>query len=100
MKFILISFVKAYRFIISPLTGASCRFHPTCSAYMIEAIEKHGAFMGVFLGMKRVSRCHPFHKGNYDDPVPDLKPFKMIATKGWFSYKLKKLNILDNKYKK
>ena len=52
------------------MTGASCRFHPTCSAYMIEAIESYGVIKGIVLGVKRILKCHPFYKGNYDDPVP------------------------------
>ena len=100
MKFILITVIKVYRFFLSPLMGATCRFHPTCSAYMIEALEKHGAMQGALLGIKRVLKCHPFHKGHFDDPVPEgrqFKPLKVIATKAWFSYKLKKLNLLDKK---
>lgn len=76
MKLILITFVKTYRFFISPLIGENCRFHPTCSAYMIEAIEKHGSFKGVFMGIKRVLKCHPYHKGDFEDPVPDANPPK------------------------
>lgn len=76
MKFILIILVKAYRFLISPLTVASCRFHPTCSAYMIEAIEKHGSFKGTLMGVRRLLKCHPYHKGDFEDPVPDIEPPK------------------------
>ena len=59
-----------YRRFLSPLKGApSCRFHPTCSAYAIEAIERHGVFHGGSLAVRRVLKCHPFHPGGYD-PVP------------------------------
>ncbi|SHI13172.1 hypothetical protein SAMN02745823_02662 [Sporobacter termitidis DSM 10068] len=69
MKKILIAAVKFYRKYISPLTKPSCRFVPTCSAYALEAIEKYGALKGTWLAVKRLSKCHPFHKGGYD-PVP------------------------------
>ena len=62
--------LRIYQRYLSPLKGApSCRFHPTCSSYAIEAIEVHGALKGSWLGLKRVLRCHPFHPGGYD-PVP------------------------------
>ena len=69
MKIVLITIVKAYKKIISPLLGNNCRFYPTCSSYMIEAIEKHGCVRGMFLGVKRILKCHPFNPGGYD-PVP------------------------------
>lgn len=69
MKKILIAAVKFYRKHISPLTKPSCRFIPTCSAYALEALEKYGAAKGLWLAVKRFSKCHPFHKGGYD-PVP------------------------------
>ena len=52
--------------LISPLLPSACRFHPTCSEYMKEAIEKHGVVKGVGLGLRRLSRCHPFHEGGFD----------------------------------
>ena len=55
--------------LISPLFPPCCRFRPTCSAYFIEAVRKHGAFRGGWLGVKRVLRCHPFG-GQGEDPVP------------------------------
>ena len=66
---LLIGLVKIYRYCISPLLGPRCRFHPTCSAYMIEAIHLHGPIKGVWLGLKRLSRCHPYNDGGLD-PVP------------------------------
>ena len=69
MKRILIALVKFYRSAISPYTKPSCRFSPTCSEYAMEALEKYGALKGTWLTLKRLSKCHPFHKGGYD-PVP------------------------------
>ncbi|MDO5097066.1 MAG: membrane protein insertion efficiency factor YidD [Peptostreptococcaceae bacterium] len=66
---ILIAIIRFYQVAISPIKGPSCRFHPTCSAYAIEAIKKYGAFKGGYLAIKRILRCHPFNKGGYD-PVP------------------------------
>jgi len=62
--------VLAYRYTLSPLLGPRCRFHPTCSAYALEAIGRHGALRGGWLTLKRLGRCHPWHPGGYD-PVPD-----------------------------
>lgn len=70
MKKILKGLIRAYSYLISPLTGPNCRFYPTCSAYMTEAIEKHGPAKGVVLGTKRIAKCHPYHKGDMLDPVP------------------------------
>jgi uncharacterized protein len=62
--------IRFYRHFLSPLKGApSCRFHPTCSAYAIEAIEVHGVFKGSYLAVRRVLKCHPLHPGGLD-PVP------------------------------
>lgn len=62
--------VYAYRYLLSPLLPRSCRFHPTCSAYMLEALERHGALKGLWLGIKRIGKCHPYCKCDYHDPVP------------------------------
>ncbi|MCX6156122.1 MAG: membrane protein insertion efficiency factor YidD [Candidatus Kapabacteria bacterium] len=61
--------IKFYRLLISPLFPNSCRFYPTCSEYAIQAIEKYGIFKGIWLGTKRILRCHPLHPGGFD-PVP------------------------------
>lgn len=55
-----------YKRYISPLLPSACRFHPTCSEYMAGAVMKHGVFHGLWLGLKRLSRCHPFHAGGVD----------------------------------
>jgi putative membrane protein insertion efficiency factor len=61
--------VKGYQFLISPLLGNNCRFYPSCSQYMIQAIERFGIIKGVYLGGKRLSKCHPWHEGGMD-PIP------------------------------
>lgn len=68
----LIALVRLYQITISPLLGRRCRFHPNCSAYMIEAIEKKGAVVGVAKGIWRIMRCQPFCAGGYD-PVEKEK---------------------------
>lgn len=64
--------VRFYQLAISPWLPSSCRYQPTCSHYMIEAIEKHGVFKGISLGLKRIGRCHPWGGEGYD-PVPEKK---------------------------
>ena len=64
--------VRCYQRYISPLLPARCRYHPTCSTYMIEAVQEHGAAKGGWLGIKRLCRCHPFAGYGYD-PVPPKK---------------------------
>lgn len=61
--------IRWYQRYISPLLPDSCIYYPTCSQYALEAIEKYGVVKGVWLGTKRILRCHPLHKGGYD-PVP------------------------------
>ena len=69
MTRVLIILIAAYRYALSPMLGRSCRFHPSCSAYAQEALERHGALRGVWLALRRIGRCHPWHHGGYD-PVP------------------------------
>jgi uncharacterized protein len=61
--------IRVYQYIISPLLPAACRFQPTCSSYMFEALKKHGLLKGGWLGMKRIGKCHPWGSSGYD-PVP------------------------------
>lgn len=68
-KKLLKALVKVYSYAVSPLLGANCRFHPTCSAYAAEAIDRHGALKGGFLALRRILKCHPWHKGPMLDPV-------------------------------
>ncbi|MBI5899929.1 MAG: membrane protein insertion efficiency factor YidD [Rhodocyclales bacterium] len=65
----LVWLIRAYQLAISPMLGNRCRFFPSCSEYAMEALEKHGPVRGLWLGMRRVGRCHPWHPGGYD-PVP------------------------------
>ena len=70
MKQLLLSLIRFYQKHISPAFPARCRYSPTCSRYAYEAITKYGALTGGYLALKRFLRCHPFHKGDYFDPVP------------------------------
>lgn len=70
--------VRAYRFLFSPWVGQSCRFEPTCSVYMLQALERHGAVEGLALGGWRILRCHPGCDGGCD-PVPDNPPWRRAA---------------------
>lgn len=69
MKKILLLFIRDYQKYLSPFLGKNCRFYPTCSQYTYEAIEKYGCCKGMFLGIKRILKCHPFHPGG-NDPLP------------------------------
>ena len=64
--------VHAYRLILSPWLGLNCRYLPTCSAYALEALEKHGALRGTWLALRRILRCHPGGGSGYD-PVPERR---------------------------
>ncbi|MGL5758655.1 membrane protein insertion efficiency factor YidD [Plesiomonas sp.] len=69
LAWLMISFIKVYQWVISPLIGPRCRFQPTCSHYGIEALRRFGAVKGSWLTIKRVLKCHPLNLGGYD-PVP------------------------------
>lgn len=73
MKRILISCIKGYRLLLSPWLGNSCRFEPTCSAYAMQALERHGAAAGSYLMVARLARCQPWCQGGCD-PVPEQPP--------------------------
>ncbi|MEL6549644.1 MAG: membrane protein insertion efficiency factor YidD [Pseudomonadota bacterium] len=62
--------IRFYRLVLSPWLGLECRFHPTCSAYALEALETHGAFKGSWLAMKRIARCHPWGGSGIDNVPP------------------------------
>jgi putative membrane protein insertion efficiency factor len=61
-----VALLRGYKLVISPLLPSACRFYPTCSEYMLEAVRKYGVLKGTWLGLKRLGRCHPFHEGGYD----------------------------------
>ena len=69
MKALLLGLVRIYQYLFRPMLGSNCRFAPSCSDYAMEAISRHGALKGLWLAMRRIARCHPYHPGGYD-PVP------------------------------
>ncbi|WP_455198189.1 membrane protein insertion efficiency factor YidD [Kaarinaea lacus] len=70
MRKLLILMIRIYRYLISPMLGPHCRFHPTCSCYAQTALERHGVFRGSWLAVRRIGKCHPWHPGG-EDPVPE-----------------------------
>lgn len=81
MTYVLIGILRAYRFLISPLYGQVCRYHPSCSAYALEAVQRHGSVKGTWLSARRVSRCHPWAAGGYD-PVPTRFSWRAARSAG------------------
>jgi putative membrane protein insertion efficiency factor len=63
---IALAILRFYKRWLSPLLPSACRFHPTCSEYMMDAIAAHGVLRGVWMGLRRIGRCHPFHEGGFD----------------------------------
>lgn len=71
MKVILAACIRVYQLCLSPLSPPRCRYHPTCSQYALEALERFGALRGSYLAARRLLRCHPFARGEILDPVPE-----------------------------
>lgn len=71
MKYLLLAFIRLWQWTFSRVLPPTCRFYPSCSQYGYEAISRYGVPRGLWLTVKRVARCHPFHPGGYD-PVPEL----------------------------
>ena len=74
MKYVLIALLRGYRAVISPLYGQVCRYHPSCSAYALEAVQVHGSLQGSWLAVRRLGRCHPWAPGGYDPVPPRNRP--------------------------
>lgn len=85
MKRLLVTLVKGYRLLLSPWLGSACRFTPTCSAYSLEALERHGAVAGSYMTLARIARCHPWCEGGHD-PVPLEKP-RLFSRRGFHEKK-------------
>ena len=69
MSRFLLAAIRAYRYFLSPWWGGQCRFSPSCSEYAMDAVREHGSVRGSWLALRRVSKCHPWHRGGFD-PVP------------------------------
>lgn len=78
MRQLLMWMIRAYQLAVSPMLGPRCRFYPSCSCYAHTAIERHGVLRGVWLGIRRILRCHPFAEGGYD-PVPEKEQLRRLA---------------------
>jgi len=74
VSYVLIALLRAYRALISPLYGQVCRYHPSCSAYALDAVQTHGSIRGSWLATRRLGRCHPWAAGGYDPVPPRSRP--------------------------
>jgi len=72
VRALLIGLIRLYQRLLSPLLGPRCRFHPTCSTYAVQALERHGVVRGSALAARRIARCHPLNEGGFD-PVPEKR---------------------------
>jgi putative membrane protein insertion efficiency factor len=66
MRALTLETLRIYKRWISPMLPSACRFHPTCSEYMMQAVESYGVARGIWMGLKRLAKCHPFHEGGFD----------------------------------
>jgi len=71
MRKLIVAILRLYKVVLSPLLPSACRYYPSCSEYMRQSVERYGVARGLWMGAKRLLRCHPFHAGGID-PVPDL----------------------------
>ncbi|WP_321473417.1 membrane protein insertion efficiency factor YidD [uncultured Paludibaculum sp.] len=69
MQWLILALLSGYKSWISPLLPSACRFHPTCSEYMMQAVRKHGVLRGIWMGLRRLARCHPWNPGGLDPVV-------------------------------
>lgn len=80
-EYCLRALIRLYQCTLSPFIGNQCRFHPTCSNYALEAIERHGALRGTWLAVRRLGKCHPLHPGGFDEvPEPGSPRLPVSAT--------------------
>lgn len=79
-KRLIVGAIRGYQLLLSPFLPMSCRFHPTCSAYGIEAVSRHGVLAGLWLTARRIARCHPWHSGGLD-PVPETSPLAGLSAR-------------------
>ena len=102
IRAVLIALVKGYRLLLSPWLGSSCRFTPTCSAYSLKALERHGAAAGTYLTVARIARCHPWCEGGVDDvpetwtPTLRCPPRGPSAPKGGLSAPIEKPRLFSH----
>ena len=66
MRKLIVAILRLYKLALSPMLPSACRYYPSCSDYMRQAVEKYGPVRGVWMGIKRIARCHPFHQGGLD----------------------------------
>jgi uncharacterized protein len=81
VRVLLIGLIRAYQLVVSPMTGPTCRYYPSCSQYALVAVQRHGAVRGSWLAARRLARCHPWAAGGVDD-VPPVRTTEVPAGAG------------------